>query len=36
MVPPLRYNLLAVDDGIAENVQTYKGDQIDDNALHQF
>lgn len=36
MVPPLRYNILAVDDGKAEDYKTYKGDSIDDNMLHQF
>ena len=36
MVPPLRYNVLAVDDGVAEDYKTYKGDVVDDNMLHQF
>ena len=36
MVPALRYNLLCVDDGVAENLQEYKGDQIDDNMMHQM
>lgn len=36
MIPPFRYNLLATDDGVEENPQTYKGDVIDDNVLHQW
>ena len=36
MVPALRYNLLCVDDGVAENMQEYKGDHIDDNMMHQM
>lgn len=36
MVPSFRYNLLSVDDGTAEDIQTYKGHKIDDNMLHQL
>ena len=36
MIPPLRYNLLAVDDGKPEDLQPYKQDMIDDNVLHQW
>ena len=36
MIPPLRYNLLAVDDNVAENPQQYKGDMLDDSVLHQY
>lgn len=36
MVPSFRYNLLSVDDGTPEDIQTYKNHQIDDNMLHQL
>lgn len=36
MVPPLRYNLLTVDDGKEEDLKPYKNDQVDDNVLHQY
>jgi hypothetical protein len=36
MIPPFRYNLLAVDDGKPEEYAQFKGDNIDDNALHQW
>jgi ubiquitin carboxyl-terminal hydrolase 34 len=34
MVPAFRYNLLSVDDGQPEEIQEYRGKQIDDNMLH--
>ena len=36
MTPAFRYNLLCVNDGIAENMVEYRGDMIDDNMLHQM
>lgn len=36
MIPALRYNLMCVDDGVAEDLKEYKGDQIDDNMMHQL
>ena len=35
MIPAFRYNLLCVDDGKAEEIKEYKGEQIDDNMMHQ-
>jgi ubiquitin carboxyl-terminal hydrolase 34 len=35
-IPALRYNLLAVDDGEAENLVECKGEKLDDNAFHQL
>lgn len=35
-IPALRYNLLCVEDGRAEDLQEYKGEKIDDNVLHQL
>ena len=35
MIPAFRYNLLCVDDGKAEELKEYKGEQIDDNMMHQ-
>ena len=35
-VPSFRYQLLSVDDGVAEDIQEYKGKKIDDNPLHQL
>jgi hypothetical protein len=36
MIPAFRYNLLAVDDGVAEDLQEFKGHLVDDNMLHQL
>lgn len=36
MIPPLRYNLLCVEDNIAEDLQDHRGAKIDDNVLHQL
>ena len=36
MVPAFRYNLMCIDDGKAEDMQEYKGEQIDDNMMHQL
>lgn len=36
MIPALRYNLLAVDDGLPADWQEYKGEPVDDNMLHQL
>lgn len=36
MIPAFRYNLLSVDDGQPDDIQEYKGKQIDDNVLHQM
>lgn len=36
MIPTLRYNLLCVDDGIAEEFKDYRNESIDDNMLHQL
>lgn len=36
MIPAFRYNLLCVDDKVAEDIQEYKGMRIDDNVLHQL
>ena len=35
MIPALRYNLLCVNDGKPEEIKEYKGEQIDDNMMHQ-
>lgn len=35
-IPALRYNLLCVDDGKPEDWQDFKGEKVDDNALHQL
>ena len=35
MIPAFRYNLLCIDDGKAEEIKEYKGEQIDDNMMHQ-
>jgi len=35
-IPCFRYNLLCVDDGLPENPKTFKGEQVDDNVLHQL
>ena len=35
MTPAFRYNLLCVDDGKPEALAEYKGEQIDDNMMHQ-
>ena len=34
MVPALRYNLMCIDDGKAEDIKEYKGEQIDDSMMH--
>jgi len=34
MIPALRYNLLCVEDGKAEELTEYKGRVIDDNMFH--
>ena len=34
MIPAFRYNLLCVDDGVAEEYKEYKGERIDDNMMH--
>ena len=34
MIPAFRYNMLCVDDGLPENLKTYKDEQIDDNMVH--
>ena len=34
MIPAFRYNLLCVDDHVAEDVKEYKGALVDDNVLH--
>lgn len=36
MIPAFRYNLLSVDDGLPEDLKEYKGNQVDDNVLHQL
>lgn len=36
MIPAFRYNLLCVEDGIAENPTEYKQEIVDDNMLHQM
>lgn len=36
MIPPLRYNLLCVEDNIPEDLQDHRGAKIDDNVLHQL
>lgn len=36
MVPPFRYNILATDDNVPENIKTYKEDKFDENVLHQW
>ena len=36
MIPALRYNLLCVDDGKAEEMVEYKGKSIDENMFHQM
>ena len=35
-IPALRYNLLCVDDGKPEDWRDFKGEKVDDNALHQL
>ena len=35
MIPAFRYNLLCIDDGKPLDMKEYKGDQIDDNMMHQ-
>lgn len=35
-IPAFRYNLLAVDDGANPDLQPFKGEQVDDNLLHQL
>jgi hypothetical protein len=34
MIPTLRYNLLTVDDNVAEEMKPYRNDTFDDNMLH--
>ena len=36
MIPAFRYNLLCVDDQLPEEIQQYKGENVDDNMLHQL
>jgi ubiquitin carboxyl-terminal hydrolase 34 len=36
MIPAFRYNLLCVDDQLPEDIQQYKGENVDDNMLHQL
>ena len=36
MITGLRYNLLAVDDGVQADWQEHKGERVDDNVLHQL
>ena len=36
MIPCFRYNLLCVEDGVALNMKEHKGEQVDDNMLHQM
>ena len=36
MIPAFRYNILCVDDGLPEDLQRYKGENVDDNMLHQL
>jgi ubiquitin carboxyl-terminal hydrolase 34 len=36
MIPAFRYNLLCVEDNMTLDLQEYKGQQIDDNVLHQL
>ena len=36
MIPPLRYNILQVDDNIAPDMKEYKGRLEDDNIIHQL
>ena len=35
-IPTFRYNLLCVEDGLAPNLKPFKGEQVDDNLLHQI
>lgn len=35
MIPALRYNLMCVNDDKEEEIKEYKGEQIDDNMMHQ-
>ena len=36
MIPVLRYNLLCIDDGKAEELVEYKNKMVDDNMFHQM
>ena len=36
MIPSLRYNLLAVDDGKPDDLKEFKGEVVDDRVLHLF
>jgi ubiquitin carboxyl-terminal hydrolase 34 len=36
MVPAFRYNMLCVDDGVKSEMVKYKGEEYDDNMLHQM
>ena len=36
MIPALRYNLLCVEDGKAEELVEYRGKVVDDNMFHQM
>ena len=35
-IPAFRYNLLCTEDGKEPNSQVYKGQNVDDNMLHQL
>lgn len=36
MIPAFRYNLLCVDDGVAEDMKEFRSEIHDDNMLHQM